>query len=188
MEASGSLGEMAEKAKAIGVISMDLKTASRKLGIFSSVFSYVGAASLFFIMCLTTADVVGRYLFNKPITGVFELTEYLILILIFSFIGYTQSQDGHVVVDLLLPKLPARLVFVIDLINYLVCLVLMAVIFWMGILKALELRSVGEASPNLGIPAYPFAFFLALGCLIMCIEYLRNIIELLAGRKKGGQS
>ena len=167
---------------------MNLKAASRKLGFFSQVISYVGAAALFFMMCLTTADVVGRYIFNKPITGVFELNEYLVLILIFSFIGYTQSQGGHVSVDLLLSKLPARLGFVIDLINHLVCLVLMGVIFWMGIQKALELRSVGEVSPNLGIPDYPFVFFLALGCLIMCFEYLRNIIELLAGRKEDSQS
>ena len=163
---------------------MNLKVASRKLGTLSSLLSYAGAAALFFMMCLTTADVVGRYIFNKPITGVFELTEYLVLILIFSFIGYTQSKSGHVSVDLLMPKLPAKLGAVIGLINHLVCLALMAAIVWMGIRKALELRSVGEASPNLGIPDYPFVFFLALGCLIMCFEYLRNIIEHLAGREK----
>ena len=122
------------------------------------------------------------------VCGVFELTEFLVLILIFSFIAYTQSKGAHVSVDLLLPKIPAKLGFVIDLINHLVCLILMAIIFWMGILKALELRSVGEASPNLGIPDYPFAFFLALGCLIMCLEYLRNIIELLADRKEDSPS
>ena len=53
---------------------------------------------------LTTVDVVGRYVFNSPITGVFEITEYLVLILIFSFIGYTQSQKSHVAVDLLLAR------------------------------------------------------------------------------------
>ena len=59
------------------------------------------------MMGLTAADVACRYIFNRPIIGVFELTEYLVLILIFSFIGYTQSQGGHVSVDLLLPRLPA---------------------------------------------------------------------------------
>ena len=167
---------------------MNVKSTSRKLGILSSALSYLGAAALFSMMSLTTVDVAARYIFNRPIVGVFELTEYLVLILIFSFIGYTQSQGGHVSVDLLMPKLPARLRAVIDLLNHLVCLALMAVIFWMGIQKALELRSVGEASPNLGIPDYPFVFFLAIGCFIMCIEYLRNLIELLAGPKKDSQS
>jgi TRAP-type C4-dicarboxylate transport system permease small subunit len=147
----------------------------------------VGAVALFSMMAMTTADVAARYIFNKPIIGVFELTEYLVLILIFSFLGYTQSERGHVSVDLLMPRLPTKFIAAVDLINHLACLALMAIIFWMGIEKALELRSVGEASPNLGIPDYPFVFFLAAGCLVMCFEYLRNIIELIASRKKGSQ-
>jgi TRAP-type C4-dicarboxylate transport system permease small subunit len=166
---------------------MDLTATSRKLGILSSVLSYVGAAALFGMMSLTAVDVAGRYLFNHPIIGVFEVTEYLVLILIFSFLGYAQSQDIHVSVDILQPLLPERLRWVIDLINHGVCLVLMIVIFWMGIQKAIELKSAGEASPNLGIPDYPFVFFLAVGCFVMCLEYLRNIIELLAGPKKDSQ-
>ena len=158
---------------------MDLKHIDKKLAWFSSALSYLGAFSLFTMMALTTVDVVGRYLFNRPITGVFEITEYLVLILIFSFIGYTQSQKGHVAVDILLPLLPAKLKKLIDVANHLVCLALMGLITWMGVEKALELREVGEASPNLQIPAYPFVFYLVLGCFVMCIELLRSIIQLI---------
>ena len=158
---------------------MNLKHIDKKLAWFSSTLSYVGAFSLFTMMCLTTVDVVGRYLFNRPITGVFELTEYLVLILIFSFIGYTQSQKGHVAVDILLPLLPQKLKKLTDVGNHLVCLVLMGLITWMGVEKALELKTVGEASPNLHIPAYPFVIYLVLGCFVMCIELFRSIIQLL---------
>jgi TRAP-type C4-dicarboxylate transport system permease small subunit len=166
---------------------MDLRTASKKLGIFSSLLSYVGAAALFFMMLLTTVDVAGRYILNKPITGVFELTEYLVLILIFSFLAITQAQGGHVSVDLFLTRLPAKLRFAVNLINHLICLALMAIIFWMGFLSALDSKAVGEMSPNLAIPKYPFVFFLALGCLILCIEYLRNIFNIISERKEDGQ-
>ena len=158
---------------------MDLKHIDKKLAWLSSALSYLGAFSLFTMMALTTVDVVGRYLFNRPITGVFEITEYLVLILIFSFIGYTQSQKGHVAVDILLPLLPAKLKKLIDVANHLVCLALMGLITWMGVEKALELKAVGEASPNLHIPAYPFACYLVLGCFVMCIELLRSIIQLI---------
>jgi hypothetical protein len=60
----------------------------------------------------------------------------------------------------------------------------MILITWMGLEKALELMEVGEASPNLGIPDYPFVFFLTLGCTIMCIEYIRDIIRLLSNIKE----
>ena len=162
---------------------MDLKPIDKKLAWFSYALSYVGAFSLFTMMCLTTVDVVGRYLFNRPITGAFELTEYLVLILIFSFIGYTQSQKGHVAVDILLPLLPQKLKKLSDVANHLVCLALMILITWMGVAKALDLRAVGEASPNLHIPAYPFAIYLVLGCLVMCIELFRSIIQLLFSSK-----
>ena len=158
---------------------MDLRQIDKKLAWFSSVLSYVGVLSLFAMMCLTTVDVVGRYLFNRPITGAFELTEYLVLILIFSFIGYTQSQKGHVAVDILLPLLPQKLRKLTDVANHLVCLVLMGLITWMGVAKAMDLKAVGEASPNLHIPAYPFAIYLVLGCLVMCLELIRSIIQLL---------
>ena len=164
---------------------MKFDIVSRKLGWFSAVLAYVGAFSLFVIMCLTTADVVGRYIFNRPITGVFELTEYLVLILIFSFIGYAQSRKSHVAVDLVIGKIPQKIKVLIDIGNHAVCLILMILITWMGVEKAFELRAVGEASPNLQIPAYPFAFFLVLGCVVMCIELIRDIIGFIADREGG---
>lgn len=167
---------------------MKIDVVSRKLGWFSYMLAYLGATALFVMMCLTSADVVGRYLFNRPITGVFEVTEYLVLILIFSFIGYTQSQNSHVAVDLLMTKLPPRMRVYIDLANHLVCLGLMVLITWMGFEKALDLRAVGEVSPNLQIPAYPFVFFLVLGCMVMCIELFRDIVQLILVGEEGESS
>ena len=138
------------------------------------------------MMCLTTVDVVGRYLFNRPISGAFEITEYLVLILIFAFIGYAQSQKSHVAVDLLWIQLPPRMRMYIALGNHFVCLALMSLVTWMGGLKAIELKTVGEASPNLQIPAYPFVFFMVLGCMAMCIELVRDILKLI-GSAEGGQ-
>lgn len=155
-----------------------------KLGLFSSTLSYLGAFSLFVLMGLTAADVLGRYIFNSPITGTFELTKFLVLILIFSFLADTQAQKMHVTVDLILSRFPKAVRFYIEIFNYAMSLAIMALITWIGTQRAFELKEVAEASPNLGIPFYPFAFFLVLGCLVMCIEYIRNLISLVK-RKKG---
>jgi TRAP-type C4-dicarboxylate transport system permease small subunit len=157
---------------------MDLKAVSRKLGVISSLLAYLGAVALFVMMGLTAADVVGRYIFNAPILGVFELTEFMVLILIFSFLAYSQSHKTHVSVDLVINLLPKRIQVYIELFNHAVCLILMALVTWKGIERALELMEVGEASPNLGIPDYPFVFFLVLGCAVLCVEYIRDLIRL----------
>jgi len=65
---------------------------------------------------------------------------------------------------------------------------LMALMTWMAFQRALDLFRAGEASPNLGVPEYPFVLFLMLGAGIMCIEYLRDIIRLFSGpgRREAG--
>ena len=167
---------------------MNFSSISKKLGRLSALLAYVGAASLFAMTVLTTADVVGRYVFNSPINGTLEVTEFMVLILIFSFLAYTQSQNTHVTVDLLLERFPEKIKRYVKIFNHLVCLGLMGLITWMGYQRAMELLKYGEASPNLGVPHYPFVFFLVLGCLVMCIEYLRNIIELLGSGKGDGRA
>lgn len=166
---------------------MNIHSVSDKLGQISTLLAYVGAISLFCIMCLTTADVAGRYLFNAPITGVFELTELMVLILIFSFLAYTQSGKGHVSVNLLVSYFPKKIQRTVSLINHSLCLMLMGLITYMGFQRALELIEFHEASPNLGVPIYPFVFYLVLGCLVMCIEYVRDLMRLIGQRKEAAE-
>ena len=45
---------------------------------------YVGVFATFAMMCLTSADALSRYAFNRPILGAFEITEkYLMVAAIF---------------------------------------------------------------------------------------------------------
>lgn len=163
---------------------MDSSTVTKKIKKLSTLFGYLGAVALFFMMLLTTADVAGRYLFNSPIIGAFELTEYLVLILIFSFLCNAQSHKDHVSVDLLFQKFPKKIRDIANILNHVACLLLTALIVWMSFLKALELKEVGEASPNLVIPDYPFVFFLVAGCVVLCLEYLSDIIGMVSGKKE----
>jgi TRAP-type C4-dicarboxylate transport system permease small subunit len=156
----------------------------KKLGLLSTVLSYVGATVLFALMSLTAVDVACRYLFNAPILGVFEITEFMVLIVIFSFLASSQSHKTHVAVDLVIDLFPKKVQRWIDLFNHVICLILMGLITWRGVVRALELKEVGEASPNLQIPDYPFVFFLVLGCLALCFEYLRDLIGLTTGKRK----
>lgn len=155
------------------------------MGMLSPVLAKVGALGLFTMMCLTTTDVAGRYFFNTPIVGAFEMTEFLVLIVIFSFIGFTQASKTHVSVEIIINIFPKRIQFLIILFNHIVCFCLMSLFVWTGFEKAFELIETGERSQNLAIPSYPFAFFLAIGCVVLCVEYLRDIIRFLT-IKKGG--
>jgi TRAP-type transport system small permease protein len=150
----------------------------------STYLAYIGAFTLFLMMCLTMTDVVGRCLFNRPVVGAFELTEFMVLVIIFAFLAYAQAYKVHINVDLFVRFIPKKLKIYIEILNHIACLAIMILITWMGYEKALEIMEAGEASPNLTLPSHPFVFFLDLGCAIMCIEFIRDIIFLI--RKKEG--
>ena len=166
---------------------MDTETVLKKLGWLANKLSYLGVAALFIMMLLTAADVIGRYLFNKPVLGAFELTEFLVLILIFSFLAHAQAEKNHVSVDLLLGRLPKTWRRAIEFFNHAVCLALMALFVWMTTLRAMELKEYAEASSNLGIPKYPFASFVVLGFAVRGLEYIRDLIRMSKVKKNGVQ-
>ena len=57
--------------------------------------------SLFAMVALTFADVVGRRFFNAPIYGAHDLTEHLMAIIVFSGLPLLTAARGHLCVDLL---------------------------------------------------------------------------------------
>ena len=59
------------------------------------------------MMCLTTADALSRYLFNRPITGAYEITEkYLMVATIFLGVCYAYRGGVFIRVTFLVDHLP----------------------------------------------------------------------------------
>lgn len=163
---------------------MKIRNVVNILGLLSYGLSKFGCVALFLMMCLTVVDVVGRYLFNSPILGAFEITSFLVSILIFSFLGYAQSQKSHVTVDILVNTFPQKVQFVMKLINYTICFFIMLLITWKGFEAAVEAMKAGDSPMNLPVPDHPFIFFLAFGCGIMCIEFFRDILRMIVKLKE----
>jgi TRAP-type C4-dicarboxylate transport system permease small subunit len=61
----------------------------------------VVALILFFMMVLTVIDVLGRFVFNKPVPGSFEMMEFSLAILVFTATPLVTWDRGHITVTLL---------------------------------------------------------------------------------------
>ena len=140
--------------------------------------AYAGSYVLFGMMLLTIFDVIGRYIFNEPITGAYEITEAMMVTLVFFFIGYAQATKSHVAVDLVVNLLPQKLRVLIDIITHTLSLLMMILIAWMSMLRWLELMRIKEYTAILHIPVSPFLLILALGCFVFCIELGKDTFKL----------
>ena len=146
--------------------------ASRTLGA-------VTALTLFVMMCLTFADVAGRYLLRQPIYGAYEVTEFLMGVLIFSGLPILCAREGHVAIDVFDSLIPRKLrrphLAVVNLISAGV----LGVLAWRMFAQASELTRNHEVTMTLKIPHGPFAFAFAvlsaaacLACIVVFWAYL----------------
>lgn len=150
----------------------------------SKILAYLGAVTLFLMMLLTTADVAGRYILNQPILGGLEITEFMIVSVVFCFLGLTQQEKGHVAVDLVVGSLPEVPRKIIDIIMRLASLGILGLITWQTLLRGIELSEIKEYSGTLHIPVAPFVLLVALGCGVMCWELARDVKSLLTGGER----
>jgi len=155
------------------------KAIVRRIGSLNILLAHAGAYVLFGMMLLTTCDVIGRYIFNLPITGAYEITEAMMVTLVFFFIGYTQASKAHVAVDLVVRLLPRKIEIIINILTQVTSLLMMLLVAWMSLVRWVELMGIREHTPILGIPISPFLLILALGCLVLCIELGKDIPGLL---------
>ena len=77
-----------------GLIRTALKKSITTLEIISSVVIFV-------MMALTFIDVIGRYVFHKPIFGGTEIISALLALTIFAGLGVINARDDHITVELL---------------------------------------------------------------------------------------
>ena len=59
------------------------------------------ALNMFAMMALTFVDVVGRYFFNSPVPGGFEIVSFLLALLTFSGLALVTRDQEHISVGLL---------------------------------------------------------------------------------------
>jgi TRAP-type C4-dicarboxylate transport system permease small subunit len=138
------------------------------LGIASSVI-------LFLMMLLTFVDVVARYLFNFPLRGGFEVTELMLLVLIFAGLPLVSHADEHVTMDFidrLLPEAGRRLLVRAV---HAVCAAVMFVLTWQVWIKARTIAGYGDTTDVLKITVGPFVYFMAAMILLTGLVHLYKV-------------
>jgi len=85
------------------------------LNAFELVMVCVSCLSTFVLMLLTTADAGGRYLFNRPITGAYEITSnYLMIAAVFLAVCYGYRTGAYIRVTFLADRLPRKVKLYVD--------------------------------------------------------------------------
>jgi TRAP-type C4-dicarboxylate transport system permease small subunit len=146
-----------------------IRTLERTLG-------YVAACGLFGMMVLTFADVVGRK-FGASIPGSLELTELLMLVVIFVGLPLASLKGEHVFFDLLDGVLPAGLRRAQSALANAICAALLLGAAWLVWNRAARTAEQGDITAQLQIGIAPFQYMAAALLLLTALMHVVLIVR-----------
>lgn len=152
-----------------------------------SFFRLLSAILLFSLMIITCIDVVGRYVFSRPLTGSVEITEIILGCLIFSTLPLITWRKEHISVDLIDSVLSVRMKQFRDSIFYIVVAMSLFVIGLKVWDLAARSQRYQEVTENLEIPMYYFIYFLSISCWFTAVTAIVLIIAQICNKQYDNQ-
>ena len=137
----------------------------------------LSGVALFAIMSLTFFDVLGRKFLSESIPGSLELTELMMVVVIFAALPLVSRRGEHVEFDSLDPYLPAWLRRVQQVLVQLVCAIALLGLAWLMWQTGTEFSHTGETTAQLLIAKAPFIYGMSLLCAITGIVHLALVFQ-----------
>lgn len=131
------------------------------------------------MMIVIILDVAGRGLFNAPISGGNELSELLLVALIFLGLAAAQQRRQHYTVDILNHIAGPVGRRVMEVIGLLTSLAVVALLAWLSAKHAWAATLQGESSyGTISFPIWPARILIAFGFALLAIQFVIDLVKL----------
>jgi TRAP-type C4-dicarboxylate transport system permease small subunit len=150
-----------------------------------SLCGLLAALALFGIMGLTFVDVMGRKFFSGSLPGALELTEILMVVVIFTSLPLVALAGEHVVFDSADRWLPPWLQRVQQGVMELFCALAMAGLAWLMWGKAGDLMSYGETTAQLKMPLGVFVYVMSVLLALAALAHFMVLVRPVAVHHAG---
>lgn len=148
--------------------------------LYFSVLKYLAATGgivVMIMMLYITGDVLGRYLFDKPLPVSFEIAEMLMIFVVFAALPYVHVCRKHLRLTFLFKRMPPQGQLIGDVLALVIGIFIFAIIAWQATDWAMSAWHTNEY--RLGvvrIPYFPARFALAIGAYITTLEFLVDLV------------
>jgi len=135
-------------------------------------FAALSGAAILFMMAVTSLDVIGRFFFNAPLTGAFEMTEITMALVIFAGLSLAALAREHITVNLFESRIPERARRWQLVAGNVVCATVVAVMAWRILERGNALLASRETTLVLGVMRGHIAWAMATLCVVAALVFL----------------
>ena len=130
------------------------------------------------VLFMVSIDSIGRYFFGSPIPGTLELSESVIVMIIFLTIPFCEMTSGHIRVTFIIDKMPEKSRMWLNNTINILAIVYFSLLCWRSWLIAWYSWSIRETSwGSYPIPLYPAKLSVSIGSGLMAIYLLLILID-----------
>jgi len=153
----------------------------RRIEHINQAAALLSAAAILVAMFAVTADVISFKLANQPLHGVTELSELLLVIIIYLAVGFTQIHGRHVKVDVLSSRVSPTALKRTDVVASLVVIFVIVLLTWRTGVEAIHSIQIGEMVQGIiDFPIPParvsiFAGFIMLTFYVV-LDFVRRLL------------
>ena len=126
--------------------------------LLQKILGVVAATVLFLMMVITAIDVVGRYFFNKPLAGGFEITEMGLAVLIYCALPLVSARREHIVIDTLDVFMSKAVKTFLDRLSDSICFLALSGVGYLLFRRAERVAEYGDTTNVLLIPLAPVVY------------------------------
>lgn len=160
----------------------------RALKLVETVLHAICCLAIFAMMILITSDTIGRYFFNNPIQGSYEITElYFMIMVVFLAQSITYKNGGHIRIDILYNRFSPKQKSIADMLGVLLTMLVFSLITYQSGILTYEAWS--KEQYTFGVITLPMVWsyiWIPLGSGALTIRLLIEFIKL--GKSLAGES
>lgn len=152
-----------------------LSLADRTLFKLESWLNLLGGIIIFLLVFLATFNVLGRWLFDLPISGYIDWVEQSMAFMAFLGIAYTKREGGHIRMDILVSQLHGRKLWVTELITTLLMLFVTLMLVYGSYLHFLRAYTLGDSSLDIDLPTWPAKLVVPVALTILALRLMLQV-------------
>ena len=150
----------------------------RLLDLLNGVMAGIAAAMVIFMMLAISYSVIMRYLFNRPIAWIVEISSYLMLYITFLGTAWLLRREGHVEIDLFTGLMSQKQRAVLRSVTSVGGAAVGFVLTWKGVLITIDYFRRGVMAMDiLNTPQYLLTAIIPVGGFLLMIEFILRIFR-----------
>jgi TRAP-type C4-dicarboxylate transport system permease small subunit len=135
----------------------------------------IGAILLVGLTLIVGADITLRYLFNKPLGWVKEVSEYTLVALGFLVAAWILKDEGHVKMDLVLNNVGSRVQTMMNIITSIISTIVLLTVTWFSLRVIGDFYRTKLVAPTvLEPPKWVLLTPILVGSFLLAVQFIRR--------------